>query len=46
MAYIQDNEEFDPETLDILGGALDEAWQRVKHEHLNGSAYFRHGQKG
>jgi len=39
MAYIQDNEEFDPETLDILGGALDEAWQRVKHDHLNGSAY-------
>ena len=39
MAYIQDNEEFDPETLDILGGALDEAWQRVKYDHLNGSAY-------
>jgi hypothetical protein len=39
MAYIQDNEEFDPKTLDILGSALDEAWQRVKCDHLNGSAY-------
>jgi hypothetical protein len=56
MAYIQDNEEFDPETLDILGGALDEAWQRVKHDHPEWqrlrrsdracSAHFRHGQKG
>jgi hypothetical protein len=39
MAYIQDNEEFDPETLHILGAALDEAWQRVKPNHLNGGAY-------
>lgn len=39
MVYIQDNEEFDPETLNILGSALDEAWQRVKRDHLNGSAY-------
>jgi hypothetical protein len=39
MTYIQDNEEFDPETLDILGSALDGAWQRVNRDHLNGSAY-------
>jgi hypothetical protein len=39
MAYIRDTEEFDPETLDILGEALNEAWRRVKHNHLNGSAF-------
>lgn len=39
MAYISENEEFDPETLHILGNALDEAWLQVKPNHLNGSAY-------
>ena len=29
---------FDPEALDILGSAMDEAWRRVKLTHLNGSA--------
>jgi hypothetical protein len=29
---------FEPETLNILGGAMDEAWRRVKLTHLNGSA--------
>jgi hypothetical protein len=29
---------FEPETLHILGGAMDEAWRRVKLTHLNGSA--------
>ena len=27
---------FEPETLHILGGAMDEAWRRVKLTHLNG----------
>jgi hypothetical protein len=31
-------EEFDPETLNILRDALDEAWLRAKANHLNGSA--------
>jgi hypothetical protein len=35
MAY----EAFDSETLHILGNAMDEAWRRVKLNHLNGSAY-------
>jgi hypothetical protein len=39
MAYFIETEEFDPETLNILGNALDEAWLRVKANHLNGSAY-------
>ena len=39
MAYIKDIEEFDPQTLRILGEALDDAWQRVKRNHLNGRAY-------
>ena len=39
MAYIKDIEEFDPQTLRILGDALDDAWQRVKRNHLNGRAY-------
>jgi hypothetical protein len=39
MAYIKDVEEFDPQTLRILGEALDDAWQRVKRNHLNGRAY-------
>ena len=30
MAYITDTDEFDPETLHILGEALDKAWQQVK----------------
>jgi hypothetical protein len=34
MAY----EAFDSETLHILGGAMDEAWRRVKLNHLNGGA--------
>jgi hypothetical protein len=34
MAY----EAFDSETLHILGGAMDEAWRRVKLNHLNGDA--------
>jgi len=38
MAYFIETEEFDPETLNILGNALDEAWLRVKVNHLNGSA--------
>ena len=29
---------FGPEALHILGGAMDEAWRRVKLTHLNGSA--------
>ena len=29
MAYIRETEEFDQETLHILGNALDEAWRRV-----------------
>ena len=29
MAYITETEEFDQETLHILGNALDEAWRRV-----------------
>jgi hypothetical protein len=39
MTYIRETEEFDSETLHILGEALDEAWQRIKPNHLNGSAY-------
>ena len=39
MAYIRKIEEFDQETLHILGNALDEAWRRVKSNHLNGRAY-------
>lgn len=39
MAYAMDTEEFDPETLHILGEALDEAWRRVKPNHVNGGAY-------
>ena len=39
MAYIRETEEFDQETLHILGNALDEAWRRVKSNHLNGRAY-------
>ena len=38
-AYIKDIEEFEPQTLRILGKALDDAWQRVKRNHLNGMAY-------
>jgi hypothetical protein len=30
MAYFVETEEFDSETLNILGNALDEAWLRVK----------------
>ena len=39
MAYIREIDEFDAETLHILGNALDEAWRRVKPNHLNGRAY-------
>ena len=39
MAYFIETEEFDPQTLNILGSALDEAWLQVKANHLNGSAY-------
>ena len=39
MAYIRETEEFDPETLHILGKALDEAWLQEKPNHLNGRAY-------
>ncbi len=39
MAYFKETEAFDPETLCILSEALDDAWQRVKPNHLNGSAY-------
>ena len=39
MACIKDIEEFDPQTLRILDEALDDAWQRVKRNHLNGRAY-------
>jgi hypothetical protein len=39
MAYFIETEEFDPETLNILGNALDEAWLRVKANHFDGSAY-------
>ncbi len=39
MAYITDTDEFDPETLHILGEALDKAWRQVKLNHVNGSAY-------
>jgi hypothetical protein len=39
MAFTKDIEEFDPQTLRILGEALDDAWQRVKRNHLNGRAY-------
>ena len=39
MAYIRETEEFDQETLHILGNALDVAWRRVKSNHLNGRAY-------
>ena len=56
MAFIRETEEFDQETLHILGDALDEAWRRVKSNHLNGRAYgartvlaqhnFRYGQTG
>jgi hypothetical protein len=35
MAY----EAFDSETLHVLGNAMDEAWRRVKRNHLNASAY-------
>jgi hypothetical protein len=40
MVYIneEDADAFDPETLCILGDAMDEAWRRVKLDHLNGSA--------
>lgn len=31
-------EAFDPETLHILGDAMDQAWRQVKRTHLNGSA--------
>jgi hypothetical protein len=34
-----ETEEFDRETLHILGNALDEAWRRVKPNRLNGRAY-------
>ena len=56
MAYFVETEDFDPETLTTLGTALDQAWMRVKANHLNGSAYrgpnrtcptyFRYGQTG
>ena len=39
MAYFVETEDFDPETLTTLGTALDQAWMRVKANHLNGSAY-------
>jgi hypothetical protein len=39
MAYITDTDEFDPETLHILGEALDKAWRQVKLNHVNGRAY-------
>jgi hypothetical protein len=39
MAYITDTDEFDPETLRILGEALDKAWRQVKLNHVNGRAY-------
>ena len=40
MAYIsRETEGFDQETLHILGNALDEAWRRVKSNHLNGRAH-------
>jgi hypothetical protein len=39
MVYFVETEEFDLETLTILGTALDDAWMRVKANHLNGSAY-------
>ena len=39
MAYIRETEEFDQKTLHTLGNALDEAWRRVKSNHLNGRAY-------
>jgi hypothetical protein len=39
MAYIREIDEFDAETLHILGNALDEAWRRVKPNHLIGRAY-------
>ena len=39
MAFIKETEEFDQETLHILGNALDEAWRRVKSNHLNGKAH-------
>ena len=31
------------ETLHILGKAMDEAWRRVKFNHLNGSAFGARG---
>jgi len=34
----EQNGAFGPEALHILGGAMDEAWRRVKLTHLNGSA--------
>jgi hypothetical protein len=33
MAY----EAFDPEILHIIGNAMDEAWRRVKFNHLKGA---------
>jgi hypothetical protein len=35
MAY----EAFDPEILHIIGNAMDEAWRRVKFNHLKGDAF-------
>lgn len=34
----QHTERFDPESLHLLGDAMDEAWRRVKLAHSNGSA--------
>ena len=39
MAYNREIDEFDAERLHILGNALDEAWRRVKPNHLIGRAY-------
>ena len=55
MAYITDTDEFDPETLRILGEALDKAWgqvvksrkrQRLCRKNRACSAHFRLGQAG
>jgi hypothetical protein len=38
MIHLEQTGAFEPETLHVLGGAMDEAWRRVKLTHLNGSA--------
>ncbi len=39
MAYFKETEAFDPEMLRILSEALDDAWHRVRPNHLNAGAH-------